>query len=68
MMRRLFRLRLWYLDLTVELLEDQKGRVFRDLQAARRERADARVRWKQYSAMGYALSHHDVSAVRPPHG
>lgn len=38
--RRLFMLRLWYADLTVALLEEQKARVFADLLAARRARAD----------------------------
>ena len=32
------------------------------------ERIEARNRWKQYATMGHALSHHDVSALRPQHG
>lgn len=38
--RLLFLLRLWYADLTVALLEEQKARVFADLLAARRARAE----------------------------
>lgn len=47
---------------------DEVDRVIEVVGQGEQERADARVRWKQYSAMGHALSHHDVSAVRPPHG
>lgn len=38
--RRLFDLRLYYLDLTVAILLQQRERVFADLIAVRRRRAD----------------------------
>lgn len=38
--QRLFALRLWYLDLTVAILLQQRERVFADLIAVRQRRAD----------------------------
>ena len=38
--RRLHSLRLWYLDLTVAILLQQRERVFADLIAVRQRRAD----------------------------
>lgn len=47
---------------------DGLDRVIEVVGPGESERSDARARWKQYSAMGHALSHHDVSALRSQHG
>ena len=47
---------------------DGLDRVIEVVGPGESERSDARARWKQYSAMGHALSHHDVSAPRSQHG